>query len=103
MRESSAENPTILVTGFAPFPGHKANPSGDLLPLIGASPPVGTVIRTQLLPADRDAALLKAIEAMDRQFPDAVIGLGFAEGQSVLSVERVAINLSDRDGPSHAK
>ena len=99
MLDVPADNPIILVTGFVRSPGDGSDPSGDLLQLLAADPPGGVDLRTQLLPIDWESALLKAIEAMDRLFPDAVIGLGLAEGQPILCVERVAINLNDRETP----
>lgn len=95
--------PVILITGFASAPGAPANPSGGLLSLIAAHPPTRAEIRTQLLPHDPDGALLKAVEAMDRLFPDAVIALGIGEGTDALSVERVAINLDETLGSSRSK
>jgi pyroglutamyl-peptidase len=90
--------PLILVTGFARATSGPADPSGDLLALIAAGPPRSVEVRTQLLPADPDGALLKAVEAMDRLLPDAVIALGFGEGHGQLLIERVALNLHDRTG-----
>lgn len=84
--------PVILVTGFARSASGPSDPSGDLLALIAAGPPASAEVRTQLLPSDPDGALLKAVEAMDRLLPDAVIGLGLAEGESELRIERVALN-----------
>jgi pyroglutamyl-peptidase len=90
--------PLILVTGFARATSGPADPSGDVLALIAAGPPRSVEVRTQLLPADPDGALLKAVEAMDRLLPDAVIALGFGEGHGQLLIERVALNLHDRTG-----
>ena len=98
MSESPVGRPVILVTGFAPSPGGAANPSGGLLPLLAANPPERAEIRTQLLPAEREGSLLKAVEAMDRLLPDAVMGIGAGGEQPVLSVERVAINIDDQPG-----
>ena len=95
-RTEPPQLPVILVTGFARTAKGPADPSGDLLALIAAVPPASAEVRTQLLPADMDGALLKAVEAMDRLLPAAVIGLGLAEGQGSLLIERVAINLHDR-------
>lgn len=94
--------PVILVTGFARSATGPADPSGDLLALIAAEPPASAEIRTQLLPSDSDGALLKAVEAMDRLLPDAVIGLGLAEGRGELMIERVALNLHERGGGGRA-
>src|SRR5262245_44818363 len=90
--------PLILVTGFARSTSGPADPSGDLLALIAAGPPPSAEVRTQLLPADPDGALLKAVEAMDRLLPDAVIALGLVEGHGQLLIERVALNLHDHTG-----
>src|SRR5262245_63279702 len=94
--------PLILVTGFARSTSGPADPSGDLLALIAAGPPPSAEIRTQLLPADPDGALLKAVEAMDRLLPDAVIALGLADGAGELLIERVALNLHERAGGARA-
>src|SRR5207247_10524128 len=92
----------VLLTGFGTPAAHKARPSGDLLSLILEAPPARVIVRTQLLPVDPEGALLKAIEAMDRLLPDAVIGLGPNEGQPMLCVERIAISVDDREGPARA-
>ena len=96
MASTNPTLPVILVTGFAPSATGRDGPSGDLLPLIAAGPPATAEVRTQLLPADPDGALLKAVEAMDRLLPDAVIGLGLAESGGELLIERVALNLHER-------
>src|SRR5262249_42529535 len=102
MANPSPSLPVILVTGFAPSTTGPADPSGDLLALIAAGPPVTAVVRTQLLPSDPDGALLKAVEAMDRLLPDAVIAPGLAEGSDELLIERVALNLHERAGGARA-
>lgn len=102
MASTNPTLPVILVTGFAPSASGPADPSGDLLPLIAAGPPTTAEVRTQLLPADTDGALLKAVEAMDRLLPDAVIGLGLAPGTGEVLIERVALNLHERPGGARA-
>src|SRR5580765_7951295 len=97
MPENRAEKPLVLVTGFAPQGVKAEDHTAALLQLLVDSPPERALIRTQVLPADPEGALLKAIEAMDRLMPDAVIGLGLNEESSGLSVERVALNLDDRE------
>lgn len=98
MDSPSAPLPVILVTGFVPGSGGVADPTGDLLALIAAGPPGSAEVRTQLLPVDADGALLKAVEAMDRLLPDAVIALGPANGTGEILIERVALNLQERTG-----
>lgn len=84
--------PVILVTGFASGADGGPDPSGVLLPLLRAGSQEHADVRTLLLPADPERALVKAIEAMDRLLPDAVISLGAAAGDAVISVERIATN-----------
>jgi len=98
MDNPSAPVPVILVTGFAPAADGPSDPTGDLLALIAAGPPGSAEVRTQLLPADADGALMKAVEAMDRLLPDAVIALGPANGAGEILIERVALNLQERTG-----
>ena len=88
--------PVVLVTGFARASSGAADPTGDLLALLAAGPPDSAEVRTQLLPADTDGALLKAVEAMDRLLPDAVIALGLASGTGEILIERVAVNTRER-------
>jgi len=96
------DRPVILLMGFAPAEGARLDPSGALLALLAANPPGGAEIRTQLLPPDSEAALLKAIEALDRLLPDAVIGLGKGDNPSALSVDRIAVNSDDRPDSGRA-
>ena len=91
------DKPVILVTGFASSRTRGEDPSSTLLRLLGEAPPECAFVRTQILPRDPDGALLKAIEAMDRLFPDAVIGVGVCDEGTTLSVERLAVNLDDRE------
>lgn len=95
MPDEQAGRPIVLVTGLA------SDRSGDLLPLLAAHPPGQADVRIQVLPSDAEGALLKAIEAMDRLLPEAVIGLGPAESPAesdeTLTVERVALNIEHRE------
>lgn len=102
MASTNTTRPVILVTGFARSATGPADASGDLLPLIAAGPPATAEVRTQLLPADPDGALLKAVEAMDRLLPEAVIALGHADDAAELLIERVALNLHERAGGARA-
>src|SRR5437867_1997529 len=102
--ETDSKTPVVLVMGFAPAAGRRRpDPSAELLRMIDEGPPEGGRVRTQLLPFEPEGALLKAIEAMDRLLPDAVLGLGPNEGQPLLFVERIAINVDDLETPVHAR
>ena len=85
--------PTILLTGFQPFGGHKTNPSQQIAErlhgetisgarVIGVTLPVAFAESTELLTA-----------AIAEHKPALVISLGLAAGSTCLEVERFAVNL----------
>ena len=87
---------TVLVTGFEPFGGDTANPSGEIArALDGWRPTAAARVHGIELPCrfgDAGASLMRAIEHCD---PCAVIAVGQAASRGEMSVERVAINLDD--------
>ena len=56
--------------------------SFELTSLVSRNEASGAVVRTIVLPPEHDVALLKAIEAVDRQLPDAVFVVGRTGGAS---------------------
>ena len=94
--------PTLLVTGFEPFGGDDINPSGELARLlhghrVGAAQVAGVV-----LPCVFATALPALMAALQQHQPRWVLALGLAGSRSVVSVERVAINLMDARIPDNA-
>jgi pyroglutamyl-peptidase len=80
----------VLLTGFEPFGKATLNPSGEIVKQIS-----GDNIVTAILPvayAQSAEALLALIE---QHKPDFVISLGQAEGRTLITPERIAINLDD--------
>jgi pyroglutamyl-peptidase len=91
-----------LITGFEPFGGYASNPSADVARhfdkrRVGGVPVIGRVLPVDM--AALDAALAAALHQID---PVAVILLGLAPGESVIRLERAALNLADFRIPDNA-
>lgn len=86
---------TALLTGFEPFGGDAANPSGDAVLRVAERWDGPETLVTDILPVTfRDAApRLRAL--MREHRPDVVIAVGLAGNRAAVSVERVALNLRD--------
>lgn len=84
----------VLVTGFAPFGGEKINPAWEAvkqLPHEIAGAEIATLeIPTVFIKSGR--ALESGIKELQ---PDIVICVGQAGGRSIITVEKVAINLAE--------
>ena len=84
-----------LVTGFEPFAGLDRNPSAEVAMhldgrMVGGAPVVARVLPVSL---DRYRAALAA--AVEEVRPGLVIGLGLAQGEASIRIERIGINLAD--------
>lgn len=91
----------ILVTGFEPFGGERANPSWDLCALLPAA--IGRAkIQTLRVPCEFRRSVETVARAIDRARPAIVLCLGQAGGRSALSFERMAINVDDANMPDNA-
>lgn len=84
----------ILVTGFDPFGGQNVNPAYEAVRLLPEQI-LGAEILKACIPTvfGQGADLLE--ELLTQHQPDAVLLVGQAGGRSVISVERVAINVQD--------
>ena len=80
----------ILVTGFEPFATSTMNPSGEIVKGLK-----GDDLVTAILPVVFGQASAQLRELIDLHKPTAVLCLGQAEGRSVMTPERIAINLDD--------
>ena len=80
----------ILVTGFEPFATSSLNPSGEIVKAL-----IGDDLVTAILPVVFGQASAQLRELIDLHKPSAVLCLGQAEGRSVMTPERIAINLDD--------
>jgi len=90
----------ILVTGFDPFGGDKINPAYEAVKLIP-----GQVSGAQIVKAEVPTVFGKCGEVLrqliDEHKPDAVLCVGQAGGRSVISVEKLAVNLDEARIPDN--
>ena len=92
----------ILVTGFRPFAGHPANPSGLVARALAGRSFFGHRVRAAVLPvvyADIESAIDRLLAEVK---PSAVVSLGLDYKTDVLKLERIAINLDDASIPDEA-
>ena len=80
----------ILVTGFEAFDKSVLNPSAEIVKALK-----GDDLLTAILPVVFGQASAQLRELIDLHKPSAVLCLGQAEGRSVITPERIAINLDD--------
>jgi len=80
----------ILITGFEPFATSSLNPSGEIVKAL-----IGDGLVTAILPVVFGQASSQLKELIDLHKPTAVLCLGQAEGRSLMTPERIAINLDD--------
>jgi len=86
---------TLLVTGFEPFGGLPANPSGEAARQLHGTLLGGHAIVGVELPCGFDRAPVALGQAMRDTRPALVLCLGLAPSRTGFSPERVAINLVD--------
>ena len=91
----------ILITGFEPFDGSMVNPSKQLLLLLDKVSIPGVSLVTSLLPVVNKYASEALLSSLEQHNPDSVICLGQASGRSVISIEKVAINLLNFSMPDN--
>jgi len=94
--------PSILLTGFAPFGGEAVNPSWDAVARLDGERVDGHRIVARCLPVEFGAALDALRAAIEETSPALVLCVGQAGGRAQLSLERVAINVDDARIPDNA-
>ena len=97
----------LLITGFEPFGNEKANPSWEVAKRIALVHPDGVEVYARRLPVVFNRVGDVLWEAVERFTPDVVLMLGVATKRSVISYERVAINIDesskmDNEGKTYA-
>ncbi|HUL96077.1 MAG TPA: pyroglutamyl-peptidase I [Usitatibacter sp.] len=90
----------VLVTGFEPFGGEKANPSWEVCRQLPARI-AGLRVEKCLVPCEFRRSIQVVAEAIERLHPVLVVSVGQAGGRSRLGVERVAINVDDARIPDN--
>ncbi|HUG12204.1 MAG TPA: hypothetical protein VMM36_14395 [Opitutaceae bacterium] len=92
----------ILVTGFRPFAGHPANPSGLVARALAGRSFSGHRVRVAVLPVVY-AEIERAVDQLLAEVkPVAVLSLGLDYKTDVIKLERIAINLDDASIPDEA-
>lgn len=94
--------PTVLLTGFAPFAGESVNPSWEAVRALQGRVLDGYRIESAMLPCEFGAAPPVLRHALRKFKPHAVIAVGLAGGRDGISLERVAINVVDARIPDNA-
>ncbi len=91
---SEGNNPCCLLTGFEPFGGDTVNPSWLVAQALDGAQLHGLRVQALQLPCAFGTAIPQLQRALRRWRPQLVVALGQA-GRSVISFERVAINVDD--------
>jgi pyroglutamyl-peptidase len=91
----------LLLTGYEPFDGAAVNPSGEVArrldgARIGTATVVGRVLPVSF---DRVPRLLPELIATMR--PDALLGMGLANGEATIRLEQFAINRAHSERPDN--
>lgn len=84
----------ILVTGFDPFGGESVNPAYEAVKRLDNNIAGAEIVKVEI-PTVFRKSINKLDEAIERENPDIVICVGQAGGRFDITVERVAINISD--------
>lgn len=89
------KRPTILLTGFAPFEGAAVNPSWLAVAALRGRQVAGHRVVARELPTEFGASLRALRKALREVRPKLVICVGLAGNRSIISLERIAINIDD--------
>lgn len=84
----------VLVTGFEPFGGEKINPAYEAVKKLSNNINGAEIVKLEV-PTVFGKSIERLHEAMEREKPDIVICVGQAGGRYDITIERVAINISD--------
>jgi pyroglutamyl-peptidase len=87
--------PTVLLTGFAPFAGESVNPSWQAARALDGRVIAGYRVTAAELPCAVGESLPALRRALVKAPPRVAIAVGLAGGRDGVSLERVAINLID--------
>lgn len=87
--------PTLLLTGFEPFGGEPINPSQEAVQQLNRLHINGYDVVSRSLPVTFNESIEVLKRNIDEVTPELIICVGQAGGRSAISLEKVAINLSD--------
>ena len=92
----------ILLTGFEPFDKSPINPSEQIVQTLTQEIIPDVSLEAAILPVDLELGPETLLKAVNCTKPDAVLCLGQASRRTVISIERVAVNLLDFRIPDNA-
>jgi pyroglutamyl-peptidase len=91
----------VLLTGFKPFGSHATNPSQEIVAVLAARAPraVGRriALQTAVLQTEYDRAGRRVANLIEELRPDAVVSLGVDSRAEGICLERIALNLNDKE------
>ena len=90
----------ILVTGFEPFNDEKINPSLETIKKLDNEIMGAKIIKLKL-PTIFGKSINILENVLEKEKPDVVISIGLAGGRENITIERVAINISDSRIPDN--
>jgi pyroglutamyl-peptidase len=93
--------PTVLLTGFEPFGGDSANPSGEAVQIVAQRWKGTETLISAVLPVTFAGAATRLRELIDEHEPDVIIATGLAGDRAAISIERIAVNLVDARIPDN--
>jgi pyroglutamyl-peptidase len=93
---------TVLLTGFEPFGGDPANPSGEAVHLVAERWNGPEDLVTAVLPVTFRGSGAQLRDLIAEHRPDVVIACGLAGGRAAIGVERIAVNLIDARIPDNS-
>jgi len=93
---------TVLLTGFEPFGGDAANPSGEAVQLVASGWDGPATLIAAVLPVTFAGAAARLRDLIAEHRPDVVLATGLAGGRAAIGVERIAVNLIDARIPDNA-
>lgn len=83
---------TLLLTGFTFFDRYWHNPSGEIARRLDGAEINGYRVKSLILPVSYVKAKRMLLEHLEKEKPDAVIGLGLAPTAKSVNIELAAVN-----------
>ena len=92
----------VLITGFEPYGGHRTNPSHDVMKRLDGRTIAGKSVVGRGLPVASGSFPAIASQLIEELNPQCVISLGLWPGESMIRIERIAVNIADFGIPDNA-
>lgn len=92
---------SVLITGFEPFGGDKANPSETVARSMEGRLIAGRPISAHVLPVETRTLRERFEALLIGEQPEVIVALGQAGGRTSMAVERIAVNVLDFTVPDN--